>query len=126
MYRNFKTFNSAKFGNDIYNENWEFLDSGLDPSQMWTEWKTKFLIIVHKHAPIRIKRVRSKSCPWITAGLKERMHNRDTLKMKSVKSNDPHDWANFKRMRNKVNTEIKVAKNIYFTIISLSKPMAIG
>ena len=79
MYRNFKTFNRAKFRNDIYNENWEFLDSNLDPNQMWTEWKTKFLQIVDKHAPIRTKRVRPKSCPWITAGLKERMHNRDTL-----------------------------------------------
>ena len=49
MYRNFKTFNRAKFRNDIYNENWEFLDSGLDPSQMWTEWKTKFLKIVDSH-----------------------------------------------------------------------------
>ena len=58
MYRNFKTFNRAKFRNDIYNENWEFLDSGLDPNQMWTEWKTKFLQIVDKHAPIRTKRVK--------------------------------------------------------------------
>ena len=71
---------------------------------MWTEWKTKFLQIVDKHAPIRIKRVRSKNSPWITADLKERMHNRDTLKIKAIKSNDPHDWANFKKMRNKVNT----------------------
>ena len=79
---------------------------------MWTEWKTKFLQIVDKHAPIRIKRVRSKNSPWITADLKERMHNRDTLKIKAIKSNDPHDWANFKRMRNKVNTEINVM--VYF------------
>ena len=26
MYRNFKIFNGAKFRNDIYNENWEFMD----------------------------------------------------------------------------------------------------
>ena len=86
----------------------------LDPNQMWTEWKTKFLQIVDKHAPIRIKRVRSKNSPWITADLKERMHNRDTLKIKAIKSNDPHDWANFKRMRNKVNTEIKAAKELFY------------
>ena len=65
MYRNFKTFNRAKFRNDIYNENWKFLDSGLDPSQMWTEWKTKILKNVDKHAPTCTKRVRSKSCPWM-------------------------------------------------------------
>ena len=94
------------------------MDSSLDPNQMWTEWKTKFLQIVDKHAPIRTKRVRSKSClnhaQMVTAGLKERMHNRDTLKIKAIKSNDPHDWANFKRMRNKVNTEIKVAKKVCY------------
>ena len=78
---------------------------------MWTEWKTKFLQIVDKHAPIRIKRVRSKNSPWITADLKERMHNRETLKIKAIKSND---WANFKRMRNKVNTEIKAAKELFY------------
>ena len=37
------------------------MDSALDPNQMWTEWKTKFLQIVDKHAPIRIKRVRLKT-----------------------------------------------------------------
>ena len=31
-----------------------------------------------------------------------------------MKSNDPHDWANFKRMRNKVNTEIKAAKELFY------------
>ena len=36
-YRNFKTFNRAKFRNDICNENWEFLAPALDPNQMWTE-----------------------------------------------------------------------------------------
>ena len=49
MYRNFKTFNRAKSRKDIYNENFEFLDSSLNPNQMWTEWKTKFLQIVDKH-----------------------------------------------------------------------------
>ena len=41
------------------------------------------------------------------------MHNRDTLKIKAMKLNDPHDWANFKRMRNKVNTEIKADKELF-------------
>ena len=81
---------------------------------MWTEWKTKFLQIVDKHAPIHLKRVRSKNSPWITAGLKERVHNRGTLKIKAIKLNDLHDSANFKRMRNKVNTEIKAAKELFY------------
>ena len=81
---------------------------------MWTEYKTKFLQIVDKHAPICIKCIRSKNSPWITAGLKERMHNRGTLKIKAIKLNDLHDSANFKRMCNKVNTEIKAAKELFY------------
>ena len=53
MYTNFITFKyHAKVCNDIYNKNWEFLGSALDPNQMWAEWKTKFLQIVDKPAPI--------------------------------------------------------------------------
>ena len=59
----------------------------------------------------------------ITADLKEHMHDRDTFKIKQAsRSDDPLDLANFKRMRNNINTEIKAAK--LFTVISLSKPMA--
>ena len=31
-----------------------------------------------------------------------------------MKSNDPHDWARFNRLRNKVNTEIKAAKELFY------------
>ena len=39
---------------------------------------------------------------------------RDVLKIKVIKSNNPHDWANFRRMRNKVKTDIKSAKELYY------------
>lgn len=81
---------------------------------MWTGWKTIFLQIVDKHALVHIKHVRSKNCLWITAGLKEGMHNCDTLKIKASNLNDLHEWANFKRIHNKVNTEIKVAKELVY------------
>ncbi|CAH3190744.1 unnamed protein product [Porites evermanni] len=44
-------------------------------------------------------------------GLEE---ERESLKLLKLVSNDPHDWANFKRMRNKVNTEIKAAKELFY------------
>ena len=39
---------------------------------------------------------------------------RDVLKIKAIKSNNPIDWANFRRMRNIVNTNIKSAKELYY------------
>ena len=39
---------------------------------------------------------------------------RDVLKIKAIKSNNSHDWANFRRMRHKVNTDIKSGKELYY------------
>ena len=36
-------------------------------------------------------RVRARSSPWITSELKKRMYDRDILKIKTCKSNDPND-----------------------------------
>ena len=34
--------------------------------------------------------------------------------MKAINSNDPHDWACFKRMRNKVKVAIRQAKELFY------------
>ena len=39
---------------------------------------------------------------------------RDVLKIKAIKSNNPHDWANFRGIRHKVNTNIKSAKELQY------------
>ena len=54
-----------------------------------------------------------KDSPWITSELKKRMHERDI--MHEVESNYIHskntqDWGEFKRLRNKTNSNIKTTK----------------
>ena len=65
------------------------------------------LSIVDKYAPLRTMRGRSRSSPWITSELKKIMHNRNILKIKATRSNDPFDWMQFKKQRNIVNNEIR-------------------
>ena len=43
------------------------------------------------------------------------MHERDILKVRASLSNNPDEWAAFKRTRNLVNNEIKIAKALYYT-----------
>ena len=75
---------------------------------MWSQWKFLFLPIASKHAPLRT--IRARSSPWITSTLKRRMHDRDILKFKVSKSKNPSDWMQFKKQRNIVNKEIRLAK----------------
>ena len=72
------------------------------------------LPIANKHAPLRTMRVRARSSPWITSTLKRCMHDRDILKIKASKSKNPSDWMQFKKQRNIVNKEIRLAKQAYY------------
>ena len=42
------------------------------------------------------------------------MRDRDVAKRKAIKSNDPQDWAVYKRLRNKINGEVKSTKASYY------------
>ena len=59
-------------------------------------------------------RVRARSSPWITSELKKRLHDRDMLKIKTCKYDDPNDWTQFKKLRNIVNSEIRKARQAYY------------
>ena len=64
--RQFKHFDSNKFLRDLNEMPWGNVDLYSDPNDMWREWKKMFLTCVDKHAPLKLKRVREKRCPWIT------------------------------------------------------------
>ena len=92
----------------------EGLDAWSGGNIMYSQYISSFVSIVNKHAPLRTMRVRTRSSPWMTSELKKRMHDRDILKIKAGKSNDSNDWSLFKKQRNIVNSEIRLAKQAYY------------
>ena len=113
-YRKFKNFDSASFRSDISRQNWDSVNNYDDSNDMWDVWKSLFFQCVDKHAPLRTKRVRAVKSPWITPQLKKRMHDRNILKLKAIRSKNANDWLKFKKCRNSVNSEIKQAKEQYY------------
>ena len=81
---------------------------------MWKKWKELFLGVCDKHAPVKTKRTRPTKSPWITTNLKKRMNFRNRLKKKAVKTKDASSWNRFRKVKNKVNQEIKAAKKAYY------------
>ena len=75
MYTNFITFKyHAKFCNDIYNKNWEFLVQLLIPTKCGQSGKPNFYKL-------------------LTNMLRFALACYDRFNIKAMK--DPHDWANF-------------------------------
>ena len=101
-YRKFKNFDSARFCYDISTQDWDQVNNSDDPNVMWDIWKKLFFLCVDKHAPLRTKRIRTSKSPWITPQLKKRMHYKDVLKVKAIRSGNASDWLMFKKCRNAI------------------------
>ena len=70
--------------------------------------------IADKHAPIKKRRVRKISAPWLTAEIKKLMRERDHLKRKAVITKDESDWLSFKTKKTLVNYKIRNSKQQYY------------
>ena len=108
-HKNFQNFNRESFRNDIAQQHCS-CNGSEDPNILWTNWKTKFLDIANIHAPLRTRLARTNKPPWINSQLKKCMHDRDAAKRKAITSHAPHDWDKHKKLRNKVNSNIKTSK----------------
>ena len=113
-YRNVLHFNRESFRNDIARQDWS-CNGSEDPNVLWTDWKTKFLDIVNIHGPLQSRRARTNKAPWINSQLKKGMHDHDAAKRKAIASKDPHEWEKYKKLRNKINNNIKTSKAYYYS-----------
>ena len=51
---------------------------------MWDAWKTLFMEIVDKHAPLKTKRISKKHSPWITYDLMWKIQKLNYFKKKAI------------------------------------------
>ena len=83
--RHYKNYDVNKFNNDLREIFSLPLDLANDPNALWNDFKTKFLSVADKHAPIRQRRVRSEYKPWLTNEIKQMSYHRDYLKKQPIK-----------------------------------------
>ena len=115
--RNMKNFKENKFISELMQQHWEYIYyCAEDPNAMWEIWKSIFLEVLDKHAPLQHKKLRSKKwIPWITSSIKEVINKRDKLKRKATFTSLEQDWLNYKISRNEVNIKLRNAKRNYYS-----------
>ena len=85
--RNHKKFNLKAFIKDMNNVLFdEIKDISLDANDMWTLWKSFFLDIMNKHAPITYIQVKGNKIPYVTSELKAMIRQIDYLRAKANKT----------------------------------------
>ena len=115
--RNFKHFNGKNFQTDLPNQPWELISnySDVDVDRTWDIWKTLFLDVLDRHAPLREKCVKNKpNVPWLTSEIKLQIRERDHLKRLTIKFSSEDYWDAYKISRNKTTDVLRKAKTNYY------------
>ena len=102
-YRDFTNFKSKSFKSDLRKEDWRTVLNCTNINDCLSRFLHKFNKISNKHAPIKVLKIKNKSCkPWITSGLKKSIKTRDNLYKKWLITRDI-SWHNkYKYYRNKI------------------------
>ena len=82
--------------------------------EKWNLFKTAFLDLSKKHAPIKTMRVKDRYCPWVDKDIVKLMYARNHAKKCAVKTTSEALWQKFKYLRNLVTLKIKQAKKKYY------------
>ena len=113
IYRDFTQFNHYSFTEDIKAANEQFVNH--DTEITWEMWKNVFLEICNKHAPLIKARLKARKNPWITPDIVKMMYERDHLHAKAIKYDDPILMNNYRKLRNRITSEIEKKKFEHFS-----------
>ena len=101
IFRNYAKYDTAKFCEDLRGVNWvdSMNSSGtanenvICVDKLWLNFKSAFLKVADRHAPLIQKRVRGvDNCPWMTGQIKKDIRQRDYFLKKARKSSRDEDW----------------------------------
>lgn len=116
-YRSFKNYSKEDFVNDLKDVDWESIANKEDVDSAISTWNKLFTTIADRHAPMRKARICGVCCPWMNSSLSQAMSQRNYLQRRAVKSNSPHLWLCYKKLKNYmyVNEEIQKCKVEYYS-----------
>ena len=111
--RNYSRYNPNVFNNDLKSHDWSIIYERSSVENAWKYFKKTFTNIMDKHAPVIHKRIKGKTCKWLSTEIKELVNKRDKALRKARKSKSDVDFAEYKTLENRCNNKIRIAKNRY-------------
>ena len=128
--RNFKHFNDKDFKTDIERIPFHITRVFEDKDNSLWAWEQLFRSVCDQHAPHRVvnSKARSVSSPWINKQIKLKMNQRFKLFKTAIETKEADKWADYKKLRNEITSDIRKAKSAYLrgNLMKLKPPPPIG
>jgi len=114
-YRNMKRFDEEQFKLTLEHTPWDTVFVFDEIDNMLESWENLFNNTVDQHCLWRNKRVALvNQTPWMSNAIIDQLRLRDTLLKRSKHSNNPDNWAEYKKAKNKAVGMLKSAKRKYY------------
>ena len=99
--RSYKHYNPSSLSSDLASNSDRLLSILLehDVKLKLKIFNDIFYSVLEVHAPIKIVKIRSRSCPYITREIKD-MRDRDRLHRRFLQTRDNSDWNDYKEYHN--------------------------
>ena len=103
------------FINDLKKTPWTFLEFFDDVEDMYSAWECLFKSLIDSHLPIKRKRLRKQTHPWLDNSVLRMMRTRNKANKKAIRTGLTEDWQKYRRLRNQVTSSSRKNRKAYFT-----------
>ena len=94
--RSFKKCNVEELSVELMDAPLQVMDTFNDVNDMWYYWKSLFLDVLDKHAPLlKVRRKMRGNDDWLDSGLRSLMCSRNYYRRKHRKTRAVEDWERF-------------------------------
>ena len=80
----------------------------------WEDWQQQFTRICDHHAPIRVKRIKKHSTPWIDKVMAKKFYERDFAKLKFNETKDPFWKSRYEVLKREASKALDDKKTLFF------------
>jgi hypothetical protein len=112
--RSLKNYCKQSFVDDLSSVPWNVIEATDSVDDAVSLWEHLFCSVADQHAPIKKKRLKGFSSPWVTENLISIRQDRDYFHRKARRSNGKYHWNMYRKLRNYANREEKHLKSKYF------------
>jgi sarcosine oxidase/L-pipecolate oxidase len=93
---------------------WNNLTTPDNIDQKLENWNTFFRNNLDKYFPVRRKRIRQKSHPWLDSSILRLMRRRDYVHKPALRLSDSDTWELYKQLRNQVTSKLRKQRRDFF------------
>ena len=115
--RDEKKFNCEQFLKDLERDLHLAFTMQESANDTWNLFENIYLNVLNKHAPFKLqskKKAKHNINPWFTKRLQKTYSRKQKLFRKFLRRKTVNNWNSFKRIRNKLNREMKQTKQNFF------------